>query len=280
LIPEFRYQVSWRSHRAHPGYHHSQQTGGASEFYSHAPLTAHPDPRNIDVRATLHEPFGQLMVRVFRQRSSIPVYVLADLSASMGYGGAVNKIATVATFTLSAAYSAYRSGDPFGFFGCDHQILWDLHLPLRSYKGIPGEFQHRLTGLKALGSSAAGLSTVAPLLGRQRSLVFLVSDFHLSDDEARTILDSLVRHDVVPVIVWREAEFKDLPAWGWINLKDPETRQHRRLFMRPDLRARFVKRFLERRSELTELCLRYGRRPFFLGEQLDADALSEYFLTG
>lgn len=281
MIPEFHYRVSWRSHRAHPGHHRSVQTGGGNEFCGHAPLTAHPDPRNIDVRATLHDPFGQLMVRVFRQRSSIPVYVLADLSASMGFGGPVNnKVASVAAFTAAAAFAAYRSGDPFGFFGCDEQVRRDLQLPLRWYKGLPCEFQQRLAGLKTLGSSAEGLRAVAPLLGRDRGLVFLVSDFHLGHDETAAILDSLVRHDVVPIIVWREAEFRDLPAWGWIDLEDPETREHRRLFMRPRLRERFVNRFLERRAELVDVCLRYGRKPFFLGDRLDVDALTDYFLTG
>lgn len=280
MIAEFHYRVRWRSHRAHPGHHRSNQIGGGDEFAGHAPLAAHPDPRNIDVHATLHDPFGQLMVRLFRQRSSLPVYVLADLSASMGFGNPRRKLESVAEFAAATAYSAFRTGDPFGFFGCDEAIRPEYHLPLRWYKGIPADFCRRLAAAERLGGSAGGLGLVAPLLGRQRSLVFLVSDFHFSPEENTRIFDSLVHHDVVPVVIWRDQEFGSLPAWGWISLQDPETGERRRLFMRPDVRERFADGFRRRREDLDALCRRYGRKPFFLGEKLNADRLSEYFLAG
>lgn len=280
MIAEFHYRVRWRSHRAHPGHHRSNRIGGGDEFAGYAPLSAYPDPRNIDVHATLHDPLGQLMVRQFRQRSSLPVYVLADLSASMGFGSPYSKLRAVADFTAAAAYSAYRTGDPFGFFGCDEDILWAWHLPLRSYKGVSDDFCRRLSGLEPDGQSANGLRQVAPLLGRQRSLVFVVSDFHLSDMETAQLFDSLVHHDVVPVVVWRDTEYARLPKWGWVTLQDPESGEIRRIFMRPGLRMRFEARFEERRGDLERLCRRYGRAPFFLDEELNADRLSDYFLAG
>jgi uncharacterized protein (DUF58 family) len=280
LIPEFHYRVRWRSHRAHPGHHRSNQVGGGDEFAGHAPLVAYPDPRNIDVHATLHDPFGQLMVRLFRQRSSLPVYVIADLSASMGFGSPRRKLDTVADFTAAAAYSAYRTGDPFGFFGGDEALRWDLHLPLRWYKGVSPEFRRKLATSEPLGASAAALRQIAPLLGRQRSLVFLVSDFHFSPDDTAALLDALIHHDVVPIVVWRDEEYTQLPTWGWINLQDPETGECRRMFMRPGVRDDFQRRFAKRREELGTLCQCYGRKPFFIAKELDADRLSEYFLTG
>lgn len=279
MTAEFHYRVRWRSHRAHPGHHRSNQVGGGDEFAGHAPLTAYPDPRNIDVHATLHDPFGQLMVRLFRQRSSLPVYVLADLSASMAFGSPRRKLESVADFAAAAAYSAYRTGDPFAFFGCDEKVRWEWHLPLRWYKGMPAEFRRRLAAIAALGRSAAGLAQVGPLLGRQRSLVFLVSDFHLPPDQWRAVLDSLVHHDVVPIVVWRDEEFTRLPAWGWVNLQDPESGECRRIFMRPSLRESFTARFAARREELAACCQRYGRKPYFLDDPLDLDRLSAYFLT-
>ena len=80
-IREFHYQVPWRSHSAYPGHHFSTQSGGSYEFHGHAPLISKPDPRHLDIHASLHDPFGQFVVRTFRQRSTIPVYVVADLSA-------------------------------------------------------------------------------------------------------------------------------------------------------------------------------------------------------
>lgn len=279
MTAEFHYRVGWRSHRAHPGHHRSNQIGGGDEFAGHLPLTSYPDPRNIDIHATLHDPFGQLMVRVFRQRSSLPVYVLADLSASMAFGAPRNKLNSLADFSAAAAYSAYRTGDPFGFYGFDRAVRWDWHLPLRWYKGMPRDFQRRLAKLAPTGRSSGGLAQLAPLLGRQRSLLFLVSDFHWPTGETESLLGTLIHHDVVPVVVWRDEEYTGLPSWGWITLQDPETGDSRRLFMRPGLRVRVHERFAERREELITACRRHGRRPFFLSDPLNTDGLSDYFLT-
>ena len=251
MIAEFHYPIRWRSSRVHPGHHGSTQTGGSDEFYGHAPLMAYPEPRHIDVHATLHDPFGQFMVRVFRQRSSVPVHVIADVSASIGFGDTSSKLARVADFCAAAAYSAFRTGDPFGFLGCDTEVRWDLHLPLRWYKGLPDHFRAELSGLTPGGSSSVeGLCAAAAQLRRQRSLVFLVSDFHLTVDETARVLDAFVHHDVVPIVIWSDTEYDTLPTFGWLNLADPETGLQRRLFMRPRLRERF-----------------------------DADAMTRYFLT-
>jgi uncharacterized protein (DUF58 family) len=276
-IPGFHYQVPWRSHSAHPGRHFSTQSGGDYEFHGHAPLISNPDPRHLDIHASLNDPFGQLIVRTFRQRSTIPVYVIADLSASMSYRGRADKMELLALFTASAAYSAYRSGDPFGFIGCNTAIDEETLLPLRWYKGIAWELLNRLRRLHPTGASAHGLHTAIDHLGRRRALIFLVSDFHFPLPEAASLLDSLSRHDVVPIIVWDRMEYRPLTNWGIIRLQDPETGQDRVLLMRPRLRARFQEAFAERRSALTHLCMQHGREPFFMIDAFDPDALTRYF---
>jgi uncharacterized protein (DUF58 family) len=278
LIPEFHYAVGWRAPGAHPGSHRSGQLGGGYEFAGHVPFVANPDPRNLDLRASLNDPFGQLMVRTFRQRSAIPVYVVADLSASLSFRGTASKLDNLALFTASAAYSAYRSGDTFGFIGCDEAIRWDLVLPPRFHKGAAPELYERLRAVEPAGRSAEALSQAAPQLGRQRALVFLVSDFHFSLDWLSGLLDSLVRHDVVPVVLWDTAEFERLPAWGLAYVEDAETGERRRLFMRPALREKFRRAFAERREALVRLCTERGRAPFFVVDRFDADALTRYFL--
>lgn len=277
MIPEFHYHVNWRSPGIHPGHHRSAQHGGGYEFAGHAPLTTNPDPRNLDIRATLHDPFGQLMVRTFRQRSAIPVYVVADLSASMGFQGAASKTELLAEFTASVAYTAYRTGDFFGFIGCDSTIRWDLVLPLRWHKGAAPELLQDLKTLRPRGKSSDGLNEVAPHLGKQKSLIFLVSDFHFALDHLDTLLKTLVRHDVVPVVLWDSAEYDQLPSWGLIYVEDPETGARRRLFMRPALREKVRASFAKRRNDLGEICMLHGREPFFLIDRFDPDELTRYF---
>jgi uncharacterized protein (DUF58 family) len=247
------------------------------EFHGHVPLIAQPDPRQLDVRATLREPFGQLMVRSFRQSSAIPVYLLADLSGSMGFTGTRRKIELLAQFAAAVAFSAYRTGDPFGFFGCDATIRRELTVPLRWHRGLGAERLERLSVFEAEGRSVHGLREIVPELGRQKSLIFLVSDFHLPLPKLAGLLDALSHHDVVPVVLWDSAEYERLPRWGWAELAEAETGRTRRLFLRPSLRAAIRDSYERRRIELRHLFVSHGREPFFLIDRFDPDALTRYF---
>ncbi|MGR9099706.1 MAG: DUF58 domain-containing protein, partial [Gammaproteobacteria bacterium] len=125
MIEEFHYRIAWRTGSAHPGRHLSSQTGGEQEFYGHAPLINRPEPHNLDVHASLLDPFQQYVVRTFRQRGVINVNLVADLSASMNFGG---KMRILADFTEKTAFSAYRSGDNFAFVGCDEKFREEFYL--------------------------------------------------------------------------------------------------------------------------------------------------------
>jgi hypothetical protein len=274
---DFQYQVSWRSHSAVPGHHYSTQSGGGFEFYGHAPLISHPDPRNIDIHASLHDPFGQFVVRTFRQQSAIPVYVIADLSASMAYGGGRNKQETLAWFSACAAYSAFRTGDPFGFIGCGENVIPQLFVPVRWYKSIAEKLWRRLRNHNCKAKSADGLLETAPLLGRKKSLVFLISDFHFPLTTLSQILQNLETHDVVPVVLWDDRE-KIQPNWGIIRIRDPETGSSRSLILRPGLREKIRAAFERRRDLLFSVCAQFGREPFFVKDAFDPEAFTYYFL--
>jgi uncharacterized protein (DUF58 family) len=233
------------------------------------------DARHLDVRAMLADPFGQLMVKSFRQRAAVPVWVLADVSASMGFGG---KLTRLAEFADAAAWSAWRTGDPFGCFVCDGAIRWDLSLPLRWHKGLAeGGWNARIEQFRPDAGRHEGLLEAAWQLGRRRSLVFLLSDFHWPEAELATLFDALAGHDVVPVVVWDEAEYAKLPGFGLAELLDPETGLRRRLFLRPALREKIAQCYAQRREQLTGLCSAQGRLPFFLSDRFDPEAMTRYF---
>lgn len=280
MIEEFHYTIPWRAASPHPGAHASRQLGGGDEFAGLVPFASSPNARQIDIRASLSDPFGQLAVRTFRQRSNIPVVVLADLSASMGYRGTGSKPELVARFAASAAWSAYRHGDRFGFIGGDERVREELLIPTRLHKGGTPELYEQLLAFPRAGRGITGLMAAAERLGRQRTLVFLVSDCHYPLEQLEALLATLTRHDVVPVVVWDSAEYEQLPAFGLVLIEDPETGQQRRLFMRPYLRERFRAGFAQRRDALAQLFRQHGRSPFFLIDRFDADALTRYFLSG
>lgn len=253
--------------------------GGGFELQGHAPLLSYPDPRNLDIHASLHDPFGQYFVRTFRQRSTIPVYVVADLSASMGFTGHCRKLDLLAEFAASAAYSAYRTGDRFGFLGCNEDIDWNFYLPSRWYKGVEMAFFKTLIDFRPQARNASGLKNTAQYLGKHRSLLFLASDFHFPLPELETILDALNRHDIVPVVITDSAEFSGLPRWRFTRLEDPESGEMRSLLMRPRLHAELRAVFEKRRRDLIHIFTTRSCEPFFITDNFDPDALSNYFFN-
>jgi len=115
------------------------------------------------------------------------------------------------------------------------------------------------------------------MLPRERSLIFLVSDFHMPMKDLEASLVLMLRHHIIPVVLWDTAEYTDLPEFGIANVTDPETGSKRTLFLRKDYRKRILDRFSQRRKAIEDLFLRFDMQPFFVTNQFDADALSDYF---
>ncbi|HEX7043490.1 MAG TPA: DUF58 domain-containing protein [Burkholderiales bacterium] len=277
-VQEFHYRIGWRARGRYPGHHRAAAGGGGFEFHSHAPLLAVADPRRLDIRASLRDPFGQWVARVHHQRSSVPLYVLADLSASMGFRGRHAKLEVLADLVAAAGYSAARTGDPFGFIGADERVREELLLPATRARGAGAGLARRLRAFAATGASAAGLLEASRYLGRTRALVLLISDFHLPLALVSALRDRLVRHDVVPVVLWDplEAQGPGTGA-GLVRLRDRESGSTRTLLLRASLRARLAENYAEHRRALQRAWQGRGREPLFLDGPFRADALTRYF---
>lgn len=273
-IPEIHYRLPWRSRLPQPGRHPGHRLGHGQDFHGHLPLGRGTDARKIDLRASLHDPWGGFLVRSYRQQSAVPVQLLADLSASLGFGG---KMRALRELAVSLAWSTWRSGDPFGFIGCDAAVRPELHQPLRWSRIGAAEIGARLEGYTPRGKSSAGLLDAHALIGRHRALVFWCSDFHLPEAFIEAVLDTLALHQVVPVVLWESAEFEGLPDWRLASLRDPETGARRFLLLRPSLRARLAESRRSRRALLENLFRQRGLEPFFLMDRFDAEALTAHF---
>jgi len=69
-------------------------------FAAHARLFDVPDPRRLDLRASISDMRGDWLIRTFMQPASITVHVLLDVSASMRFGQP-GKLQVAADFLLS-----------------------------------------------------------------------------------------------------------------------------------------------------------------------------------
>lgn len=277
LAKEFSYQIGWRSRGRHAGRHASAQRGLGMDFVGHAPLISYPDPRRIDLRLTLRDPMEQVYVRIYNQRSAVPVFVACDLSGSMGFSGHTNKLRIAAEITASAAQSASRVHDPFGFIGFDEQVRDEWRVPSSTRVQPAYLLADALEHYRPPHVGGQGILEVSHYLPRERSLVLLVSDFHMPLETVEEALIAMQRHHIVPIVLWDAAEYSAIPEFGLTHVTDSETGEKRTLLLRKSTHARIQAAFAERRAALEALLMRYDRPPFFIEQGFDADAFTEYF---
>ena len=250
------------------------RTGESREI----PIVNGGDARRLDIRASLRDPFERWQVRVFNQRSAVPVVLLADLSASMAVHGQFDKWRTLQRFAQALAWSVGRNGDLFSFVGCDDHVREDLFIPPTQRKSALLELDQRLAAARPQArQGAAGLLQAASWLPHRRALVFLVSDFHFPLATSQALFDSLRMHDVVPVVLWDPVETHVPKGRGLLRLQDSETGRQRLVWLRPALRERWLAAIRQRRHDLRQLCEGRGRPPLILEGAFDADRITHYF---
>ena len=278
-LRELHYRIASKASGLFPGAHRSRSGDGGFEFRGHAALHDAPDVRRLDLHASLRDPFGGWIVRLSSERRAIPVVLVADLSASMGFEGPVRKLDVLADFTACLAWSVARIGDSFGFVGCDERIRPELLLPQTRRRGAGLALSNSLRVWTPSGRSARALRDAHRHMPVQRALVFLVSDFHLPLAEVAQVLASLAAHDVVPVVLWQPVEFALSTAHALARVQEPESGERRLVWWRPALRARWQAAHAARRAALLQVFRARRLAPLFIEGAFDADAVTRHFLA-
>ena len=266
------YRLPWQSSSVHPGAHPGQMIGAGQLFKRHEPLIASPDPRRIDLRASVLDSFFGYRVRVYQQQSTVNVFVLADMSASMGYA---DKQHTLIQFLLTAAHSVLGYGDKFGFIGCTERIEHRWLIPACQHLGRVLVLIKQLEGLRFTGT-ASGLQNASAFLPAERSLVFFLSDCHFPLPQLREFLGSLQGHDVIPLVLWTQDEYATLPNWGLITFQDMENQSTRTLFMRPALRQKIIAAYQQRQNDLKHIFRAFGSEPLFITERYSTQTINRH----
>jgi hypothetical protein len=135
-LEEFHYRLPGRVSGQRPGSHPGSSIGAGQEFVRHMSLFDRPDPRRLDLRASLRALGDEWLVRVHRQRAGATVRVLVDVSASMAFGSRRPKLHVVADFLESLGRSAFRVGDAVGMMAFDESERTDLFVPARVNRGM------------------------------------------------------------------------------------------------------------------------------------------------
>jgi len=283
-LREFHYRLPGRTGGFRPGSHPGRSFGAGQAFALHAKLFDHPDPRRVDLRASLRSVPREWLVRLNLQRVAVPVHLLVDVSASMHFGAQRTKLANAAAFAATLGFSAFRAGDRVGMLAFDDAPRDDLYLPARYGRATGDAMAAALLACAAAAnapgaSPRSGVDALAQTFSRiagDAGLVFVVSDFHWALDGLPAALDLLVNAWVVPIVVWDDAEVEP-PSGSLLRVHDAESGGSRTLWLRERTRAQWRDRVEARRAALTRVFGQRGIRPFWLTGAFDADRLTQYF---
>ncbi|PKO46625.1 MAG: hypothetical protein CVU29_05095 [Betaproteobacteria bacterium HGW-Betaproteobacteria-22] len=241
-------------------------------------LRDNPDPRRLDLRASVRDPFEHIWVRDFNLNSALKVIVLVDTSSSMGYVGRVNRMHVAQEIASQLALSAYRSGDSFGLFAAGESINKQCMLPPKANRGAWLWVNHHFSKLVPQGQHADGLLASVPYLPQRRCLVFLVSDFRWQAGKLKQLLKKLSHHDVVPVMLQDPAEMDDLPKSGIAILRDAETGAGQFVWMRASLQKQMQDLRAQHIKQVEEASRLYGNKPFVVKGEFNTALLTKYFM--
>lgn len=274
---EFHYRLPRRSGGWRPGSHPGSSLGAGQEFVSHVSLYDRPDPRRLDLRASLREVRGDWLVRVNRQRVSVPVHVIADVSTSMSFGAPQSKLQVLADFVTALGHSTFRVGDALGMLAFDAHERADLFMPALLSRGVGEAMASMLSNCEGTAGSSNGLEEAALHLAGRHGLIFLASDFHWPLDRLDGVLDLLAHSYIVPLVIWDPSELQPPKRDGLMPLRDVESGRRSTVWLRPSMRARWHDAVERRRAELNTLFAARGIRPFYMSGEFNSEALSQYF---
>ena len=267
------------------GDHRTLMRGSGLDLADLREYQQHDDVRHIDWNVTAR--LQQTHVRVFMEDREMAAWFLLDLSPSVDFGSVDQRKSDVLLgFVGVLARLISRRGNRVG------AMLWgtgqDKVLPARGgrlqvlqlLQGIQNA-EERAAKKAAKGDGTAmqlaDLLQSAVHMVRQRSTVFVVSDFISEPGWEQPLGELAMRHDVVAVRLLDPLEL-NLPDVGWVNLRDAETGEQLLVDTHDSgFRERFTRIAAQREALLRESLARAGVHTLELSTEDDlADAVLRF----
>jgi len=278
---EFSYRYPHKVYGSQPGVHQGKSLGTGDSFAGFSDLFDYPDPRRLDLRASIRDNLAtgrdNYLVKRYQQRSPITLWMMADLSRSMSLSS--DNQEQLAALTQLVAHSAIGFGDTFGLAGFDSGLRHDVHMMPTRQRSMPTIAADMVRS--AAPTDSAGIDGVvhaANMITSKHAIVFLASDFCCDLDVIDKALRQLSRFTVVPV-VWQHNEVDHLPSHaGWTEMRDSETGQRRSLWMRPSMKKRWQESMDQHFEQLKTCFMRHRVRPLFTDGNVTGEQLTNYFL--
>lgn len=282
----FVYKIPGKPGSSRPGTHRSHARGPGLAFASYVRLFDQPDPRRLDLRASLRNISGDWLVRATHQHSATVVQAMIDVSASMAFGSPESKLDTAADFIESLGHSAFGYGDALGMVAFDNQLREELTIPARTGRGAGSVMAASLRSQGAAGSRPAARPTMQPRclastafqVSHGARLIFLLSDFHWPLDYLQEALDLLSHVAVVPIVIWDRNETQPPRSGRWLRTRDSETGSTHNLILRASTIRQWEQNIRQRRAAIDTLFNARGITPIFMEAGFDAEQVTRYFM--
>lgn len=259
----------WRA-----GAHRSRLRGAGEHFADIAPLLAFPDPRRIDLRRSLRDPFGAISVRRFERPANLDVHAVVDWTGSLGATGNTVRARLAAVVAAGLAQGAMKSRDRFALAAVPGEGHAPLVRPPLAHAGLSRDVLAALTSLEPAGRGWGPLAQSVATVPARRTLVFLISDFEVAPEPLADVLALLADHVLCPIWL-RDTGLDEVDGrFGLADVADLETGERRVVLMRPAFAARYRRARAERVEALRATFAAYGRRPIELTDDVDPMGLA------
>ena len=282
---EFVYRLPVSTTGNRPGAHRGLSRGSGMNFAAHARLFDVPDPRRLDLRASINDIRGEWLIRTYQQPATITVHVLLDMSASMNFGKP-GKLQVAAAFLRSLGISAHGYGDALSLLAFDEKFREDLYQPPQRGRAVGATMAQSIEqASRAPSGSPQGnysndtaLDKAIDRIEGQTGLVFILSDFHWELDRLAPLLDKLATAILVPVVIWDRTEVTPPDAGQLLFARDLKNRSKRQLWISEAKRSAWLANVRAQRQRLIDLFASYDCSPFFIENDFSAESLSRYFM--
>ena len=252
-------------------------------FVAHAKLFDQPDPRRLDLRASISNLRRDWLVRVNQQRASINISVIVDVSASMHFGAPKSKLDVAADFIAALGFSAGAMGDAVSLLAFDQHPREDLAVPLRFGRGngllMAQTLRACTPAYDSRPASVDALAQCIELTAQHSALVFICSDFHWPLENLPAALDPLGAAMVVPMVIWDRAEVEPPDGRQLLSAQQIGRRTIKHLWLNGNSRRRWKDNVQRREQLITELFSDRQIKPFMLRSAFDPEQLSQYFMS-
>lgn len=235
------------------GDYHSAFKGRGVEFAEVRPYAPGDEVRSIDWNVTAR--MGSPYIKRFVEERDLTVFVVVDVSGSLGYGSrAILKRELAAELTALLAFAAVRNQDRVGAAMISDRLEVFLR-PDRRRTHVLRLVREVLTRHRSPGTDLdRGLWATLKTL-KQRSVLFILSDF-LDSLPQSALKAAASRHDVV-LLELVDPRDHELPAVGPVVLRDAEN-GNVGVVSGKRARAQFRKQRNAGREDLARLARRLG----------------------